>query len=66
MPTIPKRQLPFPFVLLSDMLVLFFSEHLSHYKRLRGGIEFVNQIPKSPAGKILRKELAVMARKSKL
>ncbi|KIL66830.1 hypothetical protein M378DRAFT_177655 [Amanita muscaria Koide BX008] len=31
--------------------------NLSKYKWLRGGIEVVNEIPKSPTGKVLRKEL---------
>lgn len=29
----------------------------AHYKWLKGGIEFVNVIPKSPSGKILRRIL---------
>ncbi|KAF9046143.1 amp dependent CoA ligase [Panaeolus papilionaceus] len=31
--------------------------HLSKYKHLRGGIEVVNEIPKSPTGKVLRRVL---------
>jgi acyl-coenzyme A synthetase/AMP-(fatty) acid ligase len=30
-------------------------EHKSDYKRLRGGIEFIDVVPKSPSGKILRR-----------
>ena len=30
---------------------------MAEYKRLVGGIEFVQEIPKSPSGKILRKNL---------
>jgi 4-coumarate--CoA ligase len=30
---------------------------VSHYKRLRGGVQWVNSIPKSPSGKILRRVL---------
>ena len=30
---------------------------VSGYKRLRGGVFFIDAIPKSPAGKILRKVL---------
>ncbi|GJJ15935.1 hypothetical protein Clacol_010214 [Clathrus columnatus] len=32
-------------------------KNLSRYKWLRGGIEFVDQIPKSPTGKVLRRVL---------
>lgn len=33
------------------------NKHVAEYKRLAGGIEFVDVIPKSAAGKILRKDL---------
>ncbi|KAF2462984.1 4-coumarate-CoA ligase-like protein [Lindgomyces ingoldianus] len=33
------------------------------HKQLRGGVVFVDVIPKSPAGKILRKELRVLAKR---
>jgi len=29
--------------------------HKSDYKRLRGGVEFIDVVPKSPSGKILRR-----------
>lgn len=32
-------------------------EHKAHYKWLKGGVEFVDAIPKSPSGKILRRLL---------
>ncbi|KAL1836145.1 hypothetical protein VTJ49DRAFT_5531 [Mycothermus thermophilus] len=32
-------------------------EHKAHYKWLKGGVEFVDVIPKSPSGKILRRLL---------
>lgn len=32
-------------------------EHKAPYKWLRGGVEFVDEIPKSPSGKILRRLL---------
>ncbi|XP_063835883.1 uncharacterized protein LOC135085031 [Ostrinia nubilalis] len=45
----------------------FVAERLSNPKRLRGGVRFVEAIPKNPSGKILRKELKKMInRKSKL
>ncbi|KAI0345623.1 acetyl-CoA synthetase-like protein [Trametopsis cervina] len=33
---------------------------IAHYKQLRGGIVFVEAIPKSPAGKVLRKDLRAL------
>ena len=35
----------------------FVNSEVAEFKQLRGGVEFVQQIPKSPAGKILRREL---------
>lgn len=35
----------------------FVKENVASYKQLRGGVVFVDEIPKSPSGKILRKEL---------
>ena len=35
----------------------FVNKHVAEYKKLVGGIEFVEVIPKSPSGKILRKNL---------
>jgi 4-coumarate--CoA ligase len=37
-------------------------EKVAPYKRLRGGIRFVNGIPKSTAGKLLRRVIATQAR----
>jgi 4-coumarate--CoA ligase len=39
----------------------FIKDRLASYKQLRGGVEFVAAIPKSPSGKILRKDLRAMA-----
>ena len=38
----------------------YVNEHVAEYKRLAGGIEFIDAIPKSAAGKILRKDLKAM------
>ncbi|KAF5664717.1 putative phenylacetyl ligase [Fusarium heterosporum] len=35
----------------------YVEEHKARYKWLKGGVEFVNVIPKSPTGKILRRKL---------
>ena len=32
-------------------------EHKARYKWLRGGVEFIDAVPKSPSGKILRRLL---------
>ncbi|KAJ7497319.1 hypothetical protein FB451DRAFT_1210974 [Mycena latifolia] len=39
----------------------FIKGRLASHKQLRGGVEFVATIPKSPSGKILRKDLRAMA-----
>ena len=35
----------------------YINERVSDHKRLRGGIVFLDAIPRSPAGKILKKNL---------
>lgn len=40
----------------------WFSSRVANYKRLRGGIGLVDQIPRNGSGKILRKDLKEMAR----
>lgn len=55
---------------LTDTEIANFVKHnLADYKRLRGGVFFIDEIPKSMSGKILRKELRAAANqppKSKL
>ena len=41
----------------------FVKEHVADYKQLRGGVVFMDAIPRSPSGKILRKDLRELARK---
>ncbi len=41
----------------------FVKQHAADYKQLRGGVVFVDAIPKSPSGKILRKDLRELARR---
>ncbi|XP_014668247.1 PREDICTED: 4-coumarate--CoA ligase-like 7 [Priapulus caudatus] len=53
-------ELPKAYVVRSDQNLLaedlhsYLREHVGPQKRLRGGIEFVSEIPKSASGKILR------------
>jgi 4-coumarate--CoA ligase len=39
------------------------AKQVAKYKQLRGGVVFIPAIPKSPSGKILRKDLRLMAKK---
>ncbi|ORY00376.1 4-coumarate-CoA ligase-like protein [Clohesyomyces aquaticus] len=39
-------------------------EQVAGHKQLRGGVVFLDEIPKSPAGKILRKELRALAKRA--
>jgi acyl-coenzyme A synthetase/AMP-(fatty) acid ligase len=39
----------------------FVRAKVADHKRLRGGVRFLDAVPKSPAGKILRKELREQA-----
>lgn len=42
---------------LANDLCKFVAERVAPFKQLKGGIEFCLSIPKSPAGKVLRREL---------
>lgn len=42
---------------LKSQLQAYVTDRKARYKRLRGGIEFVDMIPKSGSGKILRRIL---------
>ncbi|KAF9891871.1 hypothetical protein FE257_003356 [Aspergillus nanangensis] len=46
-----------------DEVKEFVKSHLAHYKQLRGGVIYLPAIPKSPSGKILRRELRDQAKK---
>nr|CAD7392269.1 unnamed protein product [Timema cristinae] len=66
-------ELPKAFVVKKDanvtaqQLVDYVNGQVSSAKKLRGGVQFVEAIPKNPSGKILRKELrGVVSPKSKL
>ncbi|KAI1425494.1 acetyl-CoA synthetase-like protein [Xylaria sp. FL1777] len=49
-----------------EIVEWFSKQGLSGYKNLRGGVVFLDVIPKSPSGKILRKNLTEMAKKETL
>lgn len=40
-----------------EEILRYVEEHKARYKWLKGGIEFVDIVPKSPSGKILRRLL---------
>jgi 4-coumarate--CoA ligase len=48
--------------LSEDDVKQWVKDHLATYKQLRGGVVFVETIPKSPSGKILRKDLRELAK----
>lgn len=56
-------ELPLAFVvrnnpnLKEEEVLLFVRERASPAKRLHGGVVFVDEIPKNPSGKILRRKL---------
>ncbi|CAG5052925.1 unnamed protein product [Parnassius apollo] len=69
MPDAVAGEMPLAFVVpqpganLTDTeLQEFVAERLSNPKRLRGGVKFVKEIPKTSSGKILRKNLREMAK----
>ncbi|GJP87154.1 hypothetical protein CBS115989_10883 [Aspergillus niger] len=51
---------------LEKEIVEFVEKRVIGYKRLRGGVRFVESIPRNPSGKILRRELKRLQREAKL
>lgn len=43
----------------------YVKRNVAGHKRLRGGVVFLDEIPKSPSGKILRKDLRVLAKRER-
>ncbi|PAV58634.1 hypothetical protein WR25_10248 [Diploscapter pachys] len=43
--------------LTEEIVMKYVANKVTNYKQLVGGVEFVNIIPKSPSGKILRRIL---------
>lgn len=56
--------LPLPFATFNDFCQYVQATKVQ-YKWLAGGVEFIDSIPKSPSGKILRRVLQDTARKAK-
>jgi 4-coumarate--CoA ligase len=47
----------------AEGIAKFVKDNVSGYKQLRGGVVFLEVIPKSASGKILRKDLRALAKK---
>ena len=61
-PDLEAGELPKAFVVrrgdvTSEEIMEFVAKRVLPQKKLRGGVEFIDQIPKSPSGKILRRIL---------
>ena len=63
-PNLEAGELPMAFVVRKANTTLkerdveiFVDENVAAYKKLRGGVQFIDEIPKSLSGKILRREL---------
>ena len=50
---------------LGDEIVKYVADNMAHHKRLRGGVKFVDVIPKSASGKILRRVLKEQAKQER-
>ncbi|KAF9892675.1 hypothetical protein FE257_001077 [Aspergillus nanangensis] len=50
----------------AEDIVKYVGDRVISYKRLRGGVHFVDSIPRNPSGKILRREFKKMDRAAKL
>ena len=66
----PGTDLPRAYVVANDGAKIsedevkrYVSERLAPYKQLRGGVVFVDEIPKNAIGKMLRRELRERAKK---
>ncbi|KAK5678413.1 hypothetical protein LTS10_008856 [Elasticomyces elasticus] len=46
---------------LGEEIVAWLDERVAYYKKLRGGVRFIDEVPKSQAGKILRRILKGLA-----
>ncbi|KAL9952216.1 hypothetical protein ACROYT_G039437 [Oculina patagonica] len=70
-PDLKAGELPKAFVVrrtdvTPDEIIKFVAGRVAPHKRLRGGVEFIDQIPKSPSGKILRRHLRNREKESQM
>lgn len=72
LPDEESGELPFAFIvkqpnakITEKDVINFVTEKASPAKRLRGGVQFLNEIPKNPSGKILRRLLREMLKTNK-
>lgn len=42
---------------MAENIMRYVANNVTNYKQLRGGVRFVDSIPKNPSGKILRREV---------
>lgn len=50
---------------LADEITAWLAQKVASHKRLRGGVRFVSEIPKSASGKILRRMVRDMAKEER-
>ncbi|KAL9952226.1 hypothetical protein ACROYT_G039448 [Oculina patagonica] len=70
-PDLKAGELPKAFVVrrgdvTPDEIIKFVAERVAPHKKLRGGVEFIDQILKSPSGKILRRHLRNREKESQM
>lgn len=60
-------ELPFAFVvkqpgaeITENEIIQFVADNASKVKQLRGGVKFIDEIPRNPTGKLLRREMREM------
>lgn len=50
---------------VAQKVIAYVAEHKAPYKCIKGGVEFLDMIPKSPSGKILRRLLRDQEKESR-
>jgi len=51
---------------VAKSIIQWVAEHKASYKHIKGGVEFMDAIPKSPSGKILRRLLRDEEKKNRM